>query len=203
VERVLLGAGFIPNSNDIGLEALGVQTERGFIVVDGQMKTNVPGVYAIGDVTGKLALAHTAFAQAELCAEVIAGHTPQTLDYNSIPRCTYSSPQIASIGLSEAKATAAGYEIKVGKFPFRPNGKAMAMAETEGFVKIVGDAKTGEILGAHMIGPEVTELAAEFSIARTLESTSYELAKSVHPHPTLSEVIAEAALAVDGLPIHL
>ena len=202
-DRVLLGAGFLPNSEDLGLEELGVAVERGFIVVDEKLQTNVPGLYAIGDVTGKLNLAHVASAQGEIAAEVIAGHQTLKPDYDSMPRCIYSSPQVASIGKTEAQAREGGREIRVGKFPFRPNGKAMALGETEGQVKIIADAASGEILGAHLIGPDVTELIAEFAVARTLESTSLELARSVHPHPTLSEVIAEAALNVEGQAIHM
>jgi dihydrolipoamide dehydrogenase len=203
VDRVLLAAGFQPNSNDIGLEALGVEMNRGFIGVDAQMQTNVPGVYAIGDVVGKLPLAHTAYAQAEYLAEVLAGQHPHPLDYDAIPRCTYTSPQIAAIGKTEAQAREGGREIKIGKFPFRPNGKAQALGELDGQVKIIADARTGEILGVHMIGADVTEMIAEFALARTLEATPHEVAYAVHPHPTLSEVIAEAARAVEGQAIHI
>ncbi len=200
VDRVLVGAGFIPNSD--GLDALGVATERGFITIDAMMQTNVPGIYAIGDVTGKVPLAHTAFAQGELAAEAIAGRNPRPLDYLAIPRCTYSSPQVAAIGLTEAQARATGREIRVGSFPFRPNGKAQALGELEGKAKILADAETGEILGAHLIGPDVTELIGEVALARVLEATPTELAQAVHPHPTLSEVLDEAALAVEGQAIH-
>jgi dihydrolipoamide dehydrogenase len=203
VERVLLAAGFQPNSDNLGLEDLGVATTRGFITVDERMQTNVPGVYAIGDVVGKIPLAHTAYAQAELVAEVIAGHQTHPLDYDAIPRCTYTSPQVAAIGKTEAQAREGGREVNVGKFPFRPNGKAQALGELDGQVKIVADAQTGEILGVHMIGPDVTEMIAEFALARTLEATPTEVAYAVHPHPTLSEVIAEAARAVEGQPLHL
>jgi dihydrolipoamide dehydrogenase len=203
VDRVLLAAGFQPNSEDLGLEELGITTNRGFIAVDERNGTNVPGVYAIGDVCGKLPLAHTAYAQAEMVAEIIAGHQTRPLDYDAIPRCTYTSPQVAAIGKTEAQAREGGREIKVGKFPFRPNGKAQALGELDGQVKIIQDAGTGEILGVHMIGPDVTEMIAEFSIARTLEATPAEVAYAVHPHPTLSEAIAEAARAVEGQPIHL
>jgi dihydrolipoamide dehydrogenase len=201
-DRVLVGLGFLPNSENLGLEDLGVRVERGNIVVDDRMQTNVPGIYAVGDVTGQLKLAHVAFAMGEVAAETIAGHETIRLDMNSMPRCTYSAPQVASIGLTEEQARAQG-EIRVGTFPFRPNGKAMALGETDGQVKIVADAHTGEILGAHLIGPDVTELIGEFSLARFLEATPLELARSVHPHPTLSEVIAEAALGVEGQPIHM
>jgi dihydrolipoamide dehydrogenase len=201
-DRVLVGLGFLPSSEDLGLEDLGVRVERGNIVINDQMQTNVPGIYAVGDVTGKLRLAHVAFAMGEVAAETIAGHETIRLDMNSMPRCTYSAPQVASIGLTEEQARAQG-EVRVGTFPFRPNGKAMALGEVDGQVKIVADAHTGEILGAHMIGPDVTELIGEFSLARFLEATPLELARSVHPHPTLSEVIAEAALGVEGQPIHM
>jgi dihydrolipoamide dehydrogenase len=167
------------------------------------MRTNVPGVYAIGDVNGKLPLAHAAFAQAELAAEVIAEHEAVPLDYDSIPRCVYSSPQVAAIGKTEAQAREGGREVRVGKFPFRPNGKAQALGELDGQIKIISDAHSGEILGVHMIGPDVTEMISEFAIARTLEATALEVGRAVHPHPTLSEVIAEAARAVEGQPIHL
>ncbi|HEX2915150.1 MAG TPA: dihydrolipoyl dehydrogenase [Chloroflexia bacterium] len=197
-ERVLLGIGFAPNSENLGLEKLGVNIQRGFIQIDDNMQTNVPGIYAIGDVTGKLALAHVASAQGVVAAEAIAGHKPYRLDYNKMPRCTYSHPNIASIGLTEAQCKEQGIEVKVGKFLFNPNGKAQAMGEASGFVKIVTDAKYGQVLGAHMIGPEVVELIGEFSVTMTMEGTKEELALSVHPHPTLSEVLAEAALAVDG-----
>jgi dihydrolipoamide dehydrogenase len=206
-DRVLFAVGFQPNTENLGLETLGVALDRGFIRVDEQMRTSVPGIYAIGDVayqkgSMKLSLAHVASAMGEVAAEVIAGHPTIKLDMNSMPRCTYSTPQIASIGLTEEQARAQG-EVHVGSFPFRPNGKATALGETDGQVKIVADAHTGEILGAHLLGADVTELIGEFSLARFLEATPEELARAVHPHPTLSEVIAEAALAVEGKPIHM
>ena len=204
VDRVLVAAGFLPNSENLGLEEVGVALgKRGHIEIDDRMQTNVPGVYAIGDVTGKLPLAHVASAQGEIAAEAIAGHHTVKPDYDAMPRCTYSSPQIAAIGLTEAQAREQGLQINVGKFPFKPNGKAMALGETDGQVKIIADAKTGEILGAHLVGPDVTELIAEFAVARTLESTPLELARAVHPHPTLSEAIAEAALNVEGQAINM
>lgn len=203
-DRVLVGAGFIPNSDNLGLETLGVVTQRGFIQIDDRMATNVPGIYAIGDVTGKLMLAHAASAMGHIVAEVIAGHETITLDYLGIPRCTYSSPQVASIGLTETAARELyGDRLRVGKFPFRPNGKAMALGEPDGSVKILADGQTGEILGAHLVGADVTELIGELSLAYLLESTPYELARAVHPHPTLSEALAEAALGVEGKPIHM
>ncbi len=201
-DRVLYAVGFAPNSENLGLEALGVKIERGFIQVNDRMETTAPGIYAIGDVTGKLPLAHVASAMGEVAAEVIAGHPTITLDMQSMPRCTYSAPQVASIGLTEEQARAQG-EVKVGTFPFRPNGKAQALGEVDGQIKIIADAHTGEILGAHLVGHDVTELIGEFSLARFLEATPEELARSVHPHPTLSEVIAEAALGVEGAPIHM
>ncbi len=202
VDRVFVGAGFLPNGEGLGLESIGVATERGFIAVDGAMRTSVPNVYAVGDVTGKLALAHVASAQGEIAAEAIAGRDPAPLDYDAIPRCIYSQPQVAAMGRTEAAARAGGGEIRVGTFPFRSNGKAMALGDTEGLVKIVADARTGEILGAHLIGPDVTELINELAVARALESTPTELARAVHAHPTLSEVIAEAARNVEGAAIH-
>ncbi|HXT37118.1 MAG TPA: FAD-dependent oxidoreductase, partial [Chloroflexota bacterium] len=201
-DRVLSAIGFVPNSENLGLEALGVKIERGFIQVNERMETGVPGVYAIGDVTGKLMLAHVASAMGEVAAEVIAGHPTIKLDMQSMPRCTYSAPQVASMGLTEEQARAQG-EVKVGAFPFRPNGKAQGLGELEGQIKIIADAHSGEILGAHLVGADVTELIGEFSLARFLEATPEELARSVHPHPTLSEVIAEAAMGVEGSPIHM
>ncbi len=203
VDRVLLAAGFQPNSDNLGLEEVGVETNRGFITIDERMQTNIPGIYAIGDIVGKLPLAHTAYAQAELVAEVIAGQKTHPLDYDAIPRCTYTHPQVAALGKTEAQAREGGREIKIGKAPFRPNGKAQALGELDGQVKIIADAKTGEILGVHMIGADVTEMIAEFALARTLEATPHEVAYAVHPHPTLSEVIAEAAREVEGQAIHL
>ena len=204
VYRVLLGAGFVPNSTGLGLEELCVELDgRGYVKIDPFMRTNVAGIYAIGDVTGKLPLAHTASAQGEVAAEAIAGHETRPLDYDAIPRCIDSSPQVAAIGKTEAQAREGGRDVRVGKFPFRPNGKAVALGEGEGQVKVIADPRTGEILGAHMIGPDVTELITEYAVARMLESTPTEVARTVHPHPTLSEVISEAARAVEGVPIHL
>lgn len=202
VDRVLLGIGFAPNSENLGLDKIGVKVERGFIQIDDNMQTNVPGVYAIGDVTGKLALAHVASAMGVVAVEAIAGEHPHKLDYNAMPRCTYSTPQIASIGLTEAQCKERGIEIKVGKTLFNPNGKAQAMGEASGFVKIISDAKYGQVLGAHLIGPEVVEMIGEFSLLQILEGTNQELALAVHPHPTLSEALAEAALGVDGIALN-
>ncbi len=201
-DRVLLGIGFAPNSDNLGLDRVGVKTERGFVQIDGHMQTNVPGIYAIGDVTGKLPLAHVASAMGVVAAEAIAGHNPHKLDFNAMPRCTYSQPQIASIGLTEAQCKEQGLNIKVGKFLFNSNGKAQAMGEASGFVKVISEAKYGQVIGAHMIGPEVVELIGEFSLLQTLEGTNQELALAVHPHPTLSEVLAEAGLAVDAMALN-
>jgi dihydrolipoamide dehydrogenase len=204
-EVVLVAVGVRPNSEGLGLEAVGVHVDQhGFVPVDATMRTNVPGIYAIGDVTGKLLLAHVASAQGIVAAEHIAGHRTQPIeDYAFMPRCTYSHPQVASLGLSEAQARERGHDVNVGKFPFQASGKALALAEREGFVKIVADVTSGEILGAHMIGAEVTELLPELALARTLEATAEEIARTVHAHPTLSEVIMEAAHGVEGQAIHI
>jgi len=202
-ERALIAIGVRPNSEGLGLEGIGVQVERGNVVVDDAMRTNVPGVYAIGDVTGKLALAHVASAQGIVAAETIAGAETVTLDYEAMPRCTYCQPQVASFGITEAQAAERGYEVKVGKFPFRPNGKALGLGDYDGFVKIVADATSGEILGGHLVGPEVTELLPELVLARQWELTPEEIARTVHAHPTLSEVLMEAAHGVFGTPIHV
>ena len=171
--------------------------------VDDRMESSVPGVWAIGDVTGKVLLAHVASAQGILCADALAGQKTTPIDYANIPHATYCSPQVASFGMSEAAAKAAGKEIKVGRFPFQPNGKALGMGETTGFVKIISDAKYGEILGAHLIGPEVSELLPELTLAQSMELTSEEIAHNIHSHPTLSEAIMEAAEAVEGKSIHM
>jgi dihydrolipoamide dehydrogenase len=202
-ERVLVAIGVRPNSENIGLEDVGVETERGNVVVDDHMRTNVSGVYAIGDVTGKMALAHVASAQGIIAVETIAGEETRPLDYDAVPRCTYCQPQVASFGITEAEAVENGHDVEVGKFPFRPNAKALALGEREGFVKIVADATTGEILGAHLVGPEVTELLPELVLARTWELTPEEVARAVHAHPTLSEALMEAAHGVFGEPIHI
>ena len=201
-ERALIAIGVQPNSENVGLETVGVTTDRGSIVVDDHMRTNVPGVYAIGDVTGKMALAHVASAQGIIAVEAIAGEDARPLDYDAVPRCTYCQPQVASFGMTEAQATENGHQIKVGQFPFRPNGKALALGERDGFAKIVADAASGEILGAHLVGPEVTELLPELILARTWELTPEEIASAVHAHPTLSEVLMEAAHSVFGKAIH-
>jgi dihydrolipoamide dehydrogenase len=201
-ERALIAIGVQPNSGNLGLEAIGVKLDRGQIIIDEYMRTNVPGVYAIGDVTGKLALAHVASAQGIVAVETIAGEETRVLDYGAMPRCTYCQPQVASFGLSEAQAIEQGHEIKVGRFNFLASGKALALGEREGFAKIVTDTVTGEILGAHLVGPEVTELLPELVLARNWELTPEEIARSVHAHPTLSEAVMEAAHGVFGSMIH-
>ncbi|MHB0922507.1 MAG: dihydrolipoyl dehydrogenase [Bellilinea sp.] len=198
-EQALVAIGFKPNTSDLGLEEVGVQlTDRGFIEIDERMATNVPGIWAIGDVTGKLLLAHVASAMAVVCAENIAGVETVTLDYTMMPRATYSQPQVASFGLTEAQAKEKGYEIKVGRFPFQPNGKALGLGDYAGWVKIVTDAQYGEILGAHMVGPDVSELLPELTLAQSMELTAAEIARNVHAHPTLSEAVMEAAHGVEG-----
>ena len=200
--HVVVAIGIIPNTEEIGLEALGVEAERGQIKVDGFGRTNVEGVYAIGDVTGAPWLAHKASHEGIVCIEKIAGEDPHPFEVWNIPGCTYSRPQVASVGLTEAKAKEAGHEVKVGKFPFIGNGKAIALGEAEGFVKTVFDAKTGELLGAHMIGAEVTELIQGYVIARQLETTEAELMETVFAHPTLSEMMHESVLGAYGRAIH-
>lgn len=200
---VLSAAGVTPNTENIGLETLGIKTDRGLIEVDEYYRTNVAGIYAIGDVVKGPALAHVASAEGITCVEKIAGHTPEPIDYNNIPGCTYCIPEIASVGYTEAGAKEAGYDIKVGKFPFSASGKASAAGAKEGFVKVIFDAKYGEWLGAHMIGYNVTEMIAEVVAARKLETTGHEIIKTVHPHPTMSEAVMEAAAAAYGEVIHL
>jgi dihydrolipoamide dehydrogenase len=202
-DKVLVAIGVQPNTENLGLEALGVATQRGYIQVDDTMSTNVPGVFAVGDVTGKLALAHVASAQGVVAVEHIAGQEPQPLDYPNMPRCTYCHPQIASFGLTEAQAREQGHDVKVGRFNVQANGKALAMGETEGVIKLVVDGKYGGLLGAHLIGPEVTELLGELSMTRMLEGTTLELGWAVHAHPTLSEMLKEAALSAQGRALHM
>ena len=203
-EQALVAIGFKPNSADMGLAEVGVELDnRGFVQIDDHMSTNVPGIWAIGDVTGKLLLAHVASAQGIICAENIAGEETITLDYRMMPRATYCHPQVASFGLTEAQAKEEGFEVKVGRFPFQANGKSLGLGESGGFVKIVTDVKYGEILGAHMIGPEVSELLPELTLAQTMELTAEEISRNVHAHPTLSEVIMEAAHGVVGETIHI
>jgi len=200
---VLSAVGVTANLENIGLEEAGVKTDKGRVLVDDFYKTNVEGVYAIGDIVKGQALAHVASAEGIICVEKIAGHHPEPLDYNNIPGCTYCSPEIASVGYTEKAAKEAGYEIKVGKFPFSASGKASAAGTKDGFVKLIFDAKYGEFLGAHMIGNNVTEMIAEVVVARKLETTGMDIVKSVHPHPTMSEAIMEAAADAYGEVIHL
>ncbi len=200
---VLSAVGVTANIENIGLEEVGVKTDRGRVVVDEYYRTSVPGVYAIGDIVPGQALAHVASAEGIICVEKIAGHHPEPLNYNNIPGCTYCSPEIASVGYTEKAAKEAGYEIKVGKFPFSASGKASAAGAKDGFVKVIFDAKYGEFLGAHMIGANVTEMIAEVVVARKLETTGMDIVKSVHPHPTMSEAIMEAAADAYGEVIHL
>ncbi|HET6371321.1 MAG TPA: dihydrolipoyl dehydrogenase [Nitrospiria bacterium] len=202
-EAVLVAVGRAPNSDGIGLEAIGIETKKGFVVVDETLRTNVPGVWAIGDVTTRPALAHGASAQGAWLMESFAGIERPPINALNVPNATYCQPQVASVGLTEQAARNEGHEIKIGKFPLTASGKAVALGETEGFVKIISEAKTGEILGAHIIGPEATELIGEFVLAKMLESTPLEIHKSIHPHPTLSEAVMEAAGAVYGEAIHI
>ena len=203
-DQALVAIGFRPNSKGLGLEEVGVKiSERGFVEVNEKMQTNVPGIWAIGDLTGKLMLAHVGSAMGIVCAENIAGAETVTLDYEMMPRATYCMPQIASFGITEAQAKERGLSVKTGRFPFQANGKALGMGDYGGFVKIVVDEKYGELLGASMIGPEVTELLPELTLARMMELTPHEIARNVHAHPTLSEAIMEAAHGATGNPIHI
>jgi dihydrolipoamide dehydrogenase len=206
-DMVLVAIGVQPNSDNLGLDAAGVQTDkRGFVPVDEYMRTNVPSIYAIGDLTGKLALAHVASAMALVAMDHICNHPVRPIrdaDYIFMPRATYCHPQVASMGMTEAQAKESGREIKIGKFPFIANGKALGLNDRDGFVKIIADARYGEILGAHMVGPDVTELLPELELARTWELTTDEIAHTVHAHPTLSEALMEAAHAVTGQAIHI
>ncbi|MGZ3864795.1 MAG: dihydrolipoyl dehydrogenase [Bacteroidia bacterium] len=202
-EIVLSAVGIASNIEGIGLEDVGIVTDKGKIVTDKFYATNVPGYYAIGDCVPGQALAHVASAEGITCVEKIAGHHPEPINYNNIPGCTYCQPEVASVGYTEKAAKAAGYEIKVGKFPFSASGKAKAVGASDGFVKLIFDAKYGELLGAHMIGYNVTEMIAEIVAARKLETTGHEIIKAVHPHPTMSEAVMEAAAAAYGEVIHL
>ena len=202
-DTVLVAIGFVPHTEGLELESAGIATERGFVTIDEQMRTNVPGVYAIGDVTGKLMLAHVAMQQGVIAAEHAAGRTVPPLDYVQMPRATFAQPQVGSIGYTEAGAKEAGYEVRTGRFPFTALGKAIAVGETEGFVKVVADQQTGQLLGIHMIGHDVNDLLGEASLSALLEATTVELGFAVHAHPTLAEALKEAALAVDGAAIHI
>jgi dihydrolipoamide dehydrogenase len=201
--KALIAIGVAPNSEDIGLEEIGVETEKGYIQIDDNMKTTVDGIYAIGDVTGKLALAHVGSAQGITAAEAIAGHPVRPLNYHNMPRCTFCHPEISSVGLTEAQAKEQGYDVKTAKFPFQPNGKALGIDDNIGFAKIVAEEKYNEVLGVHLVGPHVTELIAGPTGMIGLETTLEELARTVHPHPTLSEVIMEAAHVAVGEAIHI
>lgn len=202
-EIVLSAVGITPNIENIGLEELGVATERGRVKVDGHYRTNVPGIYAIGDIVGGPALAHVASAEAICCVEAIAGLNPAPVDYSNIPGCTYITPEVASVGLTEAKAREAGYEVKIGKFPFTASGKASAAGANEGFVKLVFNASDDTLLGAHMVGMNVTEMIAEMVLARAAKVKAHDIIKAVHPHPTMSEAVMEAASAAYGEAVHL
>lgn len=199
----LMAIGVQGNIENIGLEKVGVKTEKGHIKVDEYYRTNVDGIYAIGDVIGAPWLAHVASHEGVVCVEKIAGHETHPINYDNIPGCTYCQPQVASIGLTEEKAKEKGFEVKVGRYPFRVHGKAIAAGETDGFVKLIFDAKYGELLGAHIVGNEATELIAELGIAKSLEATKEEILRTVHAHPTLAEAIAEAAGDAYGEAIHL
>ena len=204
VDYVLSAVGRVPNSEDLGLEHVGVKVdERGFIVVDEHLRTNVPGVYAIGDVAGHQLLAHKASHEGIVCVEHIAGKGHGTVDYDNVPNCTYCHPEVASVGLTEEQAKAAGHDIEVGKFPWVGIGRAVASGHSEGFVKIIRDTQYSEILGAHIVGPHATELIAEFVVGRHLEATVEEMEKAMHPHPTRSEGVSEGALAALGRAIHI
>ncbi len=202
-DKVLVAVGVQPNTDGIGLEKAGITTDKGFISIGENMETNVSGVYAIGDVTGKMLLAHVATAQAVTAVEYIAGLNPAPIDYHLMPRAIYCEPQVASFGMTEAQAKNHGIETQIGRFPFSASGKAVALGHTEGIIKLVIDPEIGEILGAHMIGPEVTELLAELSMTKLLEGTTTELGWLVHPHPTISEALKEAALDSNGEAIHI
>ena len=200
---VLSAVGIEANIENIGLEDVGIATDKGKILVNDYYQTNMPGYYAIGDCVPGQALAHVASAEGIICVEKIAGHHPEPLDYNNIPGCTYCSPEVASVGYTEKAAKEAGYELKIGKFPFSASGKASASGAKEGFVKLIFDAKYGELLGGHMVGANVTEMIAEIVAIRKLEVTGEELVKTVHPHPTMSEAVMEAAAAAYDEVIHL
>ena len=202
-DRVISAVGVVGNIENLGLEKLGVKTERGCIVIDGYGKTNIPGIYAIGDVAGPPMLAHKAEHEGVICVEKIKGLDAHPMKKEQIPGCTYCHPQVASVGLTEAKAKAAGFELKIGRFPFLANGKAIALGEDQGLVKTIFDAKTGRLIGAHMVGAEVTELIQGFVVAMGLETTEEELMHTVFPHPTLSEMMHESVLDAYGRVIHM
>ncbi len=202
-EQALMAVGRAARTSGLGLEALGVALERGFVKVSPTMESSAKGIYAVGDITGHQLLAHKAMAEGVVAAEAIAGRDPRPVDYGNVPSCTYCRPQVASIGVGEAAARASGRELTVGRFPFTANGKAVALGETEGFLKVVADKSSGEILGVHIVGPEATELIHEFALGRTLEATLEEIIHTIHAHPTLSEAALEATLAALGQAIHI
>lgn len=202
-EIVLSAVGVTTNIEGIGLEDVGIATDKGKVIVNDYYQTNMPGIYAIGDIVHGQALAHVASAEGIICVEKMAGQSPEPMDYNNIPGCTYCQPEVASVGYTEKAAKEAGYDIKVGKFPFSASGKASAAGVKDGFVKVIYDAKYGEWLGAHMIGANVTEMIAEVVAARKLETTAHEIIKTVHPHPTMSEAVMEATAAAYNEVIHL
>jgi len=203
VEQVLMAIGRTARIAGLGLEGIGVQLERGFVKVSPHMETSVKGLYAIGDMAGAPLLAHKAMAEGVVAAEAIAGKSPRPVDYGNVPSCTYCRPQIASIGVTEARARENGREVAVGKFPFTASGKAVALGETEGFIKVIADKATGELLGVHIVGAEATEIIHEFAVGRTLEATLEEIIHTIHAHPTLSEAALEATLAALGQAIHI
>jgi dihydrolipoamide dehydrogenase len=203
-EQALVAIGFRPNSKGLGLEEVGVKvSERGFVEIDEKMATNVPGIWAIGDLTGKLMLAHAGTAQGIVCSEHIAGADSVSLDYEMMPRATFCQPQVASFGMTEAQARERGYTVKVGRFPFQANGKALGLGDYAGWVKLIVDEKYGELLGASLVGPEVTELLPELTLAHMMELTPAEIARNVHAHPTLSETLMEAAHVAEGMGIQI
>jgi dihydrolipoamide dehydrogenase len=203
-ERVLSAIGRVPLTEDIGLETAGVKlTDRGFIEVDRQLRTSVEGIYAIGDVAGPPLLAHKGSHEGVACVEAIHGDKHAGIDYSNIPNCTYCHPEVASVGLTEAQAREQGHDVEIGSFPWSANGRALTAGDSEGFVKVIRDKKYGEILGAHLVGPHATELIAEFVVGRHLEATMEEMDRAMHPHPTLSEAVAEAALASMGHALHI
>jgi dihydrolipoamide dehydrogenase len=200
---VFSAVGIAPNIENIGLEEMGIETEKGRVKVDAHYQTSVAGVFAIGDIIATPALAHVASAEGIACVEYITGLNPEPINYRNIPGCTYTTPEVASVGMTEKAAKDAGYSIKVGKFPYTASGKASAAGAKDGFVKLIFDEEYGELLGAHLIGENVTEMLAELVVARNLEVTGHELIKSIHPHPTMSEAIMEAAAAAYGEVIHI
>lgn len=202
-ERMLVAVGRGGVVDGLGLEKLGVRIERGYVAVDPKMSTGIPHLYAIGDLIGGMLLAHVAMAEGILAVETIAGEETTALDYSRVPRCTYTRPEVGSMGLSESEAAAKGHQVKIGRFPFRANGRALITGEPDGFAKVITDADSGEILGVHILGPRATELIMEPSLAKFLGATAWEVGNSIHAHPTLSEAIGEAALAVDGHAIHI